>query len=102
MSKEIKTVIDDETLENVSILAKLDLSEAEKEQAKADMAEMLDYINTLNELDTEGVEPMSHTFDVVNVLREDVVTNGDGSALSLKNAPAEKEGMYQVPRTFDA
>lgn len=102
MNKENKTVIDDATLENVSILAKLELNEQEKIQAKADMAEMLDYINTLNELNTEGVEPMSHTFDVVNVLRDDIVTNGDGSEDSLKNAPAEKNGMYQVPRTFEA
>ena len=41
---------------------------------------MLDYIDKLNELDTEGVEPMSHVFPVNNVFREDVVTNGDGSA----------------------
>ena len=42
------------------------------------MGKMLDYIDTLNELDTDGVEPMSHVFPVHNVFREDVVTNGDG------------------------
>ena len=41
------------------------------------MANMLDYIDMLNELDTDGVEPMSHVFPVNNVFREDVVTNGD-------------------------
>ena len=49
----------------------------EKEQAKKDMGNMLDYIDKLNELDTEGVEPMSHVFPVHNVFREDVVVNGD-------------------------
>ncbi len=49
-----------------------------KEQAKKDMGAMLDYIDKLNELDTTGVEPMSHVFPVTNVFREDVVTNGDG------------------------
>ena len=63
-------IIDDETIEYVGILAKLELSGEEKEQAKADMGRMLDYIDKLNELDTEGVEPMSHLFPVTNVFRE--------------------------------
>ena len=50
-------IISDETMEYVGILAKLELSEEEKEQAKKDMETMLDYINQLNELDTTGVEP---------------------------------------------
>ena len=97
-----KTIrIDDETIENISILAKLELNEEEREQAKKDLTEMLSYIDTLNELDTEGIEPMSHTFSVANVFREDVVTNGDGCAEALANAPAVKNDMYQVLRTFD-
>ena len=70
-------IISDETIEYVGILAKLELSPEEKEQAKKDMGNMLDYIDMLNELDTEGVEPMSHVFPVHNVFREDVVVNGD-------------------------
>ena len=74
-------IISDETIEYVGILAKLELSDEEKEQAKKDMANMLDYIDTLNELDTSGVEPMSHVFPV--------------------NAPEAKEGAFVVPKTFD-
>ena len=55
-------VISDETMEYVGILAKLELSDAEKEAAKKDMESMLDYIDKLNELDTSEVEPMSHVF----------------------------------------
>ena len=66
-------VISDETMEYVGILAKLELSDAEKEAAKKDMESMLDYIDKLNELDTSNVEPMSHVFPVQNVFREDVV-----------------------------
>ncbi|MDD3369580.1 MAG: Asp-tRNA(Asn)/Glu-tRNA(Gln) amidotransferase subunit GatC [Lachnospiraceae bacterium] len=94
-------IISDETIEYVGILAKLELSPEEKEQAKKDMGSMLDYIDKLNELDTTGVEPMSHVFPVQNVFREDVVTNGDGSADALKNAPGMKDNMYKVPKTFD-
>ena len=94
-------IITDDTIEYVGILAKLELSGEEKEQAKRDMGRMLDYIDKLNELDTTGVEPMSHVFPVQNVFREDVVTGGDGSVETLKNAPEEKNAMFVVPKTFD-
>lgn len=94
-------IISDETIEYVGILAKLELSEDEKEQAKKDMGSMLDYIDKLGELDTSGVEPMSHVFPVNNVFREDVVTNGDDSRNVLANAPEEKDGSFVVPKTFD-
>ncbi|MCI9418393.1 MAG: Asp-tRNA(Asn)/Glu-tRNA(Gln) amidotransferase subunit GatC [Eubacterium sp.] len=94
-------IISDETIEYVGILAKLELSDEEKEQAKKDMGRMLDYIDKLNELDTEGIEPMSHVFPVDNVFREDVVTNGDDREQMLANAPRKKDGTYMVPKTFD-
>ena len=94
-------VISDETIDYVGILAKLELSEEEKQQAKLDMGRMLDYIDKLNELDTTGVEPMSHIFPVQNVFREDVVTNSDESEKLLQNAPGQKDNMFMVPRTFE-
>lgn len=94
-------IISDETIEYVGILAKLELSGEEKEQAKKDMGSMLDYIDKLGELDTTGVEPMSHVFAVQNVFREDVVTNGDTREAILANAPGEKDGMFIVPKTFE-
>lgn len=93
--------ISDETIEYVGILAKLDLNEEEKKRAAADMEKMLDYIDKLSELDTEGVEPMSHVFGRTNVFREDVVTNGDDRESILKNAPEEKDSMFVVPRTVE-
>ena len=94
-------VISDETIEYVGILAKLELSPEEKEEAKKDMGRMLDYIDQLNELDTTGVEPMSHVFTMTNVFREDVVTNGDDRDNMLKNAPECKDGSYKVPKTVE-
>src|SRR5699024_7086154 len=92
-------MIDDEMMEYIGILAKLELSEEEKEQAKADMQKMLNYIDQLNELDTSNVEPMSHIFPIANVFREDVVTNGDDREAMLANAPKQKNGQYQVAKT---
>ena len=94
-------IISDETIEYVGILAKLELSDEEKEKAKADMGKMFDYIDKLNELDTSSVEPMSHVFPVSNVFREDVVTNGDDRDNILKNAPEERDGAFVVPKTFE-
>lgn len=94
-------VIDDATIDYVGILAKLELSDEEKEQAKKDMANMLDHIDKLNELDTTGVEPMSHVFPVENVMREDVVTNGDGSEDTLANAPERRDTTFVVPKTVE-
>lgn len=96
-----RNIISDETIEYVGILAKLELTDEEKEQAKGDIGRMLDYIDKLNELDTEGVEPMSHIFPVHNVFREDVVTNADNSEAILKNAPARKNQSFQVPKTVE-
>lgn len=92
--------ISDETIAYVGILAKLELSEEERDKAKEDMEKMLDYIDTLNELDTEGIAPMSHVFPVKNVFREDVVANGDGSREALANAPLVKDGSFKVPKTI--
>ena len=94
-------IISDETIEYVGIHAKLELSEKEKKQAKSDMGRMLDYIDKLGELDTTGVEPMSHVFPVQNVFREDVVTNGNQREQMLSNAIQEKDGMFMAPRTFE-
>lgn len=93
--------ISDETIGYVGILAKLELSGEEKEAARKDMERMLDYIDRLNELDTEGVEPMSHVFAVNNVFREDVVTNQDERDRILANAPQQKDGAFKVPKTVE-
>lgn len=93
-------IIDDETIENVCILAKLSLGEEAKAKAKQDIQKMLDYVEKLDELDTDGVEPLSHIFGDENVFRDDVVTNGDNKEAMLANAPKEKEGQYQVPKTI--
>ena len=67
--EDMANIISDETIEYVGILAKLELSDDEKEKAKSDMGRMLDYIDMLNQLDTSNVEPMSHIFPVNNVFR---------------------------------
>jgi len=93
-------IIRDETIEYIGILSKLKLDEGEKEQARKDLAVMLDYFDRLDDADTDDVEPMTHIHQVSNCFREDVVTNKDGQKQMLANAPEERNGAFAVPRTF--
>ncbi len=93
--------ITDETIEYVAALAKLSLSEEEKERAKKDLSDILGYMERMNELDTDSVEPMSHAFPLKNVFREDVVTNGNDRENMLMNAPKKKDGAFMVPKTVE-
>lgn len=90
----------DEEIERVAGLAKLFLSDEEKELARHDMGNMLNDMKKLGELNTTGVEPMSHVFPISNVFREDVVTSTDGGGETLLNAPEQRNGGFLVPKTI--
>lgn len=93
--------ITQETVQYVAALAKLSVSEEEKQKVAVDLDRILDYIETMNDLDTDGIEPMSHVLPVKNVFREDVITNEADREQLLKNAPAQKDGSYAVPKTVE-
>lgn len=93
--------ITDSTIDYVAALAKLDLSDEEKENAKKDLGSILAYMDTMNELDTDNIEPMSHVFPIRNVFREDVVVNEPNRDILLENAPAKKDGCFMVPKTVE-
>ncbi len=93
--------ITDNTIDYVSALAKLELSSQEKEKAKVELSKILGYMEKMNELNTESIEPMSHAFPMNNVFREDVVTNGNDRDNLLSNAPVKKDGTFMVPKTVE-
>ena len=93
--------ITDETVRYAAALAKLMISEDEMEKAAKDLDHILEYIETMNGLDTEGVEPMSHVLPMKNVFREDEVTNQDNREELLRNAPKRIEGSFAVPKTIE-
>ncbi len=92
--------ITDDVMENAEILAKLTLEPEEREAVVEKLEEILDYVEKLNELDTDGVEPLVYISDQQNVFREDVVTGADGREALMANAPRQKEQQLQVPRTI--
>ena len=86
---------------NTELLAKLALTDEEREKSRQEMEKILGYVDKLNELDTEGVEPLISLFPVENVFREDQVVNGDMRDELVDLAPRKKDGQYLVPKTVE-
>ncbi|HIS47803.1 MAG TPA: Asp-tRNA(Asn)/Glu-tRNA(Gln) amidotransferase subunit GatC [Candidatus Scybalocola faecigallinarum] len=95
-----KIVINDAVMDNVEILAKLSLSNEERVRAMEKMQEILDYMEKLNELDTENVEPLVNLYERGNVFREDQVQDNDIKEMIVEGAPRKKDGQYMVPKTI--
>lgn len=86
-----------EMIDKISILSKLELTEAERELAKQDMEKMLVYIDQLKEIDTSKIEPLTHVLATENVLREDVVVDSAAKMFSEQGKPIAE---FVVPKTF--
>ena len=84
-------------VEHVAKLARLELSDQEKEIFTAQLSNILTYVEQLNELDTTGVEATSHVLDISNVMREDVPHESLSQEKALANAPDKAAGHYRVP-----
>lgn len=95
----MKKISWDETMEYLEILSQISLTEEEKQETAGELKKILAYMEKLEELDTDGVEPMSHVFPVQNVFREDIVEREDQREALLENAPQKKEEQYLVPKT---
>ena len=94
-------MIDPEQVRHVAKLARLELGEDELKLFTTQLSSILDYINTLNELDTEDVHPLSHPLEMSNVLREDKRTDSLPRGEALANAPEQRDGFFRVPPVLD-
>ena len=94
-------VIDDKMIDYIGELARLRLHEDERESAKNEMNKIIDYMDTLNKIDTNGIEAMSHAFPVKNVFRKDEVNPSINREDLLLNAPDKSDEAFKVPKTFD-
>ena len=82
-------------------LARITLTEDEEKKVGNELQDILTYIDMLNELDTDGVEAMSHCFPVTNVMREDKVRPSMSADEIVANAPESQDGCFVVPKTVD-
>ena len=82
-------------------LARITLNEDEEKKVGNELQDILTYIDMLNELDTDGVEAMSHCFPVTNVMREDEESASMTPDEIVANAPESQDGCFVVPKTVD-
>jgi aspartyl-tRNA(Asn)/glutamyl-tRNA(Gln) amidotransferase subunit C len=88
-------------IEKVARLARLELSEEEKETFANQLEQILTHMEQLNQLDTNGVEPTSHAIPVYNVFREDEVKASFSQEEVLAIAPDQEDGHLKVPRIIE-
>ena len=84
-------------VQKIASLARLRITDEEAETLAAQLAQVITYIEQLNEVDTEGVEPMAHAIEQVNVLAEDAVRDSFSREQMLRNAPSRDDECYRVP-----
>ena len=92
--------VNDAMVDKLANLARLHFDETQKEDIKNDLQRMIQFVEKLNELDTTGVEPLSHVSENINVLREDKVEGSISTADGLKNAAVHDEHFFKVPKVI--
>ena len=93
--------IDDRMIAYLADLARLELGDDEKARLKNDLAAILEHVEKLNEVNTEGVPELTHPFEFDNAFRDDVVTNADRAETLIKVAPDSRGHYFKVPRTVE-
>lgn len=93
--------INNETVDKLAYLARLEFSADEKEHIKKDLSRIITWIDKLNELDTEKVEPLIYMSNEINVTRNDDVNNSVSHEDALLNAPKKDSDYYRVPKVLD-
>ncbi|MHC4883230.1 MAG: Asp-tRNA(Asn)/Glu-tRNA(Gln) amidotransferase subunit GatC [Planctomycetota bacterium] len=95
------TKIDQAQVRRVAVLSRLELNDAEVAQFSTQLSAIVEYIEKLNELDTDNVEPLAHCLPVHNVLREDVPKPSLSNDAALANAPEREDEYFKVPKILD-
>ena len=93
--------IDQAQVRKVAKLSRLELTEAEVEEFTGQLSAILDYVEKMNELDTENVQPLAHCLPVSNVFREEAVGESLGTEKTLANAPQRDGEFFKVPKILD-
>jgi aspartyl-tRNA(Asn)/glutamyl-tRNA(Gln) amidotransferase subunit C len=93
--------IDEAQVRKVAKLSRLDLTDTEIKEFTGQLEAILEYVDKMNQLDTEGVEPLAHCLPISNCLREDTVTDSLGADAILANAPQRDGNFFKVPKILD-
>jgi len=92
--------ITDKTVDELAHLARLEFKGEEKQRIKKDLSRILGFMEKLNEIDTEGVEPLIYLSEELNVMRNDEKKNTVSQKQALKNAPKADSDFFKVPKVL--
>jgi aspartyl-tRNA(Asn)/glutamyl-tRNA(Gln) amidotransferase subunit C len=92
--------VNDAMVEKLAHLSRLKFNEEEKQEIQKDLQRMIAFVEKLNELNLDGVEPLLHMSDQINVLREDEVKGSISREEALKNAPLHDGQFFKVPKVI--
>ncbi len=92
--------VNDKLVEKLAHLSRLQFNESEKAEIKNDLQRMIGFVEKLNELNLDGVEPLLHMSDEINVLREDEIKGSISREDALKNAPLHDDQFFKVPKVI--
>ncbi|BBO16744.1 aspartyl/glutamyl-tRNA(Asn/Gln) amidotransferase subunit C [Candidatus Brocadia pituitae] len=98
---DITMKIEQKDIEYIAYLSRIELSENEKETFIHQLSDILSYIETLNRLNTETVEPLSCAINTTNVFREDMLEPSTPLKDALLNAPASQSVFFKVPKVIE-
>lgn len=93
-------IVNDELIEKLAQLSHLHFDESEKENIKSDLQRMIAFIDKLNEVNTEGIEPLLHMSDNADHYRDDIVQGTISREEALKNAPDHDGTFFKVPKVI--
>lgn len=93
--------IDRDTVTRVAFLARVDIDDAQKDAMTQDLSNIMKFVEVLNDVDTDGIEPMTSVVEAHAPLREDKVSDGGYPDKVLKNAPDRVQDFYAVPKVVE-
>lgn len=93
--------VDLDTVKRVAKLARIAVDDAKAEKMQGELNTILGFVDQLNEVDVDGVEPMTSVVETDMKKREDVVTDGDDVSAVTINAPASEDGFFMVPKVIE-
>ena len=93
--------IDKKTIRKIAHLARLEFKDKDEEAIIKDLNKMLEWVGKLNELNTEGIEPLTHLSEEVNVMRKDELKKHISHEQGLKNAPKKDSDYFRVPKVLE-
>lgn len=90
-----------EDIQKIAYLARVGIDESAMSEYASSLTEILDFVEQMDSADTENIQPMAHPQDMVQRLREDIVTESNQRELLMQNAPRAEKGLFLVPKVIE-